>query len=538
MKRVVSLALWGEWDRSGDGGSMQNYYWRSAIVAIAASRLIFPDWEIRVHHDSSLFRHPLGPILCASAARGEIVLVRMPDQGELCHKMLWRMFPAFDPTVERFICRDVDALPTPKDRLCVDAWCQSFAGLHVIRDSQSHTALVMGGLCGFKRDLLLDHCKWKSFDEMVREAGDLRRHGSDQNWLNSVWNRMFPSVAEHVFDGLRKNFTLPLPLASGYESSGLHQVMPRLGHMYHIDRAMEVLGMGELSQLSRSIVLNIDARKFMAAQVRVVISTTFNHDYDFYAPLTCMFWSKLIGYQPMLVIAVDRFNATTLENRLSFITREACEQGALVFVQGDRAFPDSTPFSTAQHIAQVSRLFGCTLNVSQDEVLMTGDVDMWPLDPEYFKIMDWDKMNLYGANIYKGDRHPMCYAAAKALIWRNMLRLNPGTTMAEALATVKWNGWDTDEDTLQRGIEYIGGKSVCAKKDRPGSRHGFMGGRVDRGRWVYNGKEEGLIDAHLPRPGYGDETWARVRRLIEDYLPDHVAWADDYLLRYLEVFDK
>lgn len=65
-----------------------------------------------------------------------------------------------------------------------------------------------------------------------------------------------------------------------------------------------------------------------------------------------------------------------------------------------------------------------------------------------------------------------------------------------------------------------------------------MGQRVDRGRWVYDQKEPDLIDAHLPRPGYGDETWARIRRLIEDYCPKILAWADDYRLRYLHVFDK
>jgi len=524
-KKVVSYALWGEWDRSGDGGSMQNYYWRSAIIAIAASRRVFPDWEIRVHHDSSLFRHPLGPVLCASAARGEIVLVRMPDQGDLCAKMLWRMAPAFDPDVERFICRDVDALPTIKDRLCVDAWCNTRAGLHVIRDSTSHSALVMGGLCGFKRHLLLDHCGWKTFDQMVREAGDLSKHGSDQVWLNSVWNRMVPSTAEHVFAGIRPQHSLPLPMASLYESDRLHIVMPKLGHMYHLDQAMEVLGMGDLTQLSRSIVLNVEARKFMQAQVRVVLSTTNNHDYDFYAPITCRFWRDLVGYMPML-ITVGRDT-----ERMKLVQREACAGGALV-----THLPCNN--GNDNHIAQVSRLFGCTLNVSQDEVLMTGDVDMWPLDPEYFKIMDWDKMNLYGANVYKGDRHPMCYAAAKALVWRQALGITHETRMEQALSHVNWNGWDTDEDTLQRAIESIGGKAVCAKKDRPGSRHGYMGGRVDRGRWIYEGREAGLIDAHLPRPGYGTETWARVRRLIEDYLPDAVAWADDYRDRYLAVFDQ
>lgn len=258
-----------------------------------------------------------------------------------------------------------------------------------------------------------------------------------------------------------------------------------------------------------------------------VLSTTSNHDYDFYAPITARLWKEIVGYEP-LTIVVHRGPMT---ERLQFCGLECV---------GDKLFWDHTDDAIPlANVGQVVRLFGCTNGYADDDILITADVDMWPLQRDYFQIMDAGKMNLYGSNVYKGDRHPMCYAAARVDLWREMLGLQPHTTMAEALAGVKWNGWDTDEDTLQRGIEQIGGKKACACKRREGSRHGYMGNRVDRGRWIYDGPEQpALIDAHLPRPGFGEETWPRVRRLIEDYCPQIVEWADDYRMRYLAAFDK
>ena len=262
-----------------------------------------------------------------------------------------------------------------------------------------------------------------------------------------------------------------------------------------------------------------------------VLSTTSNHDYDFYAPITARLWSEIVGYRPIVIVVGPASGQT---RRLSLVELECVSIGAMV------AFQTHSERVSAAHEAQVSRLFAYTLpHLKADHILMTADVDMWPLQRDYFQIMDAGKMNLYGSNVYKGDRHPMCYAAARVDLWREMLGLQPHTTMAEALAGVKWNGWDTDEDTLQRAIEKIGGKAACALKRREGSRHGYMGNRVDRGRWIYDGPEQpALIDAHLPRPGFPDETWPRVRRLIEDYCPQIVSWADDYRMRYLAAFDK
>lgn len=264
-----------------------------------------------------------------------------------------------------------------------------------------------------------------------------------------------------------------------------------------------------------------------------VLSTTSNHDYDFYAPITCRLWKEIVGFEPLTIVV----NRNQTADRLNVVA-QSCGIATIRHIPAESDIP-------IQHIAQVSRLLACTLpGIKDDDILMTADVDMWPLQKAYFQVMAPTLVNLYGSNIYAGsNRHPMCYVAAPASEWRRMLQpIGIDTSsMSAALASVKWNPdrlWDTDEDMLEQMISWYGGKNACSCKTRPGSRHGFMGQRVDRGRWVYDGKEADLIDAHLPRPGYGVETWARVRRLIEDYCPQAVDWADDWRQRYLAVFDK
>lgn len=263
-----------------------------------------------------------------------------------------------------------------------------------------------------------------------------------------------------------------------------------------------------------------------------VLSCTASHDYSFFAPITCRLWKEIVGYDALCYWVRSDDNISSRD----WFVIDTCEQ----FV---RHVPILHPSAIVpvQHFAQVCRLFACTgLDDEDDDILMTADVDMWPLQRDYFQIMDPDKLNLYGSNCYDGDRNPICYVAAKARKWRAMFSLD-NLDMAQALSEVDWNPsrlWDTDEDMLEQAIVRQGGKAACACRTRPGSRHGYMGQRIDRARWIYDGPEPDLVDAHLPRPGYGSETWGRIRRLIEDYCPSILSWADDYRLRYLSVFEK
>ena len=66
--------------------------------------------------------------------------------------MFWRFWAAADPTVERFISRDVDSRLMARDAVAVAAWEQSGKAFHVVRDHPSHSLYPMsGGLWGCVR---------------------------------------------------------------------------------------------------------------------------------------------------------------------------------------------------------------------------------------------------------------------------------------------------------------------------------------------------------------------------------------------------
>jgi hypothetical protein len=48
--------------------------------------------------------------------------------------MLWRFTVAADPTVDRFIVRDVDSRLNYRERLAVEEWIQSGRPIHIMRD--------------------------------------------------------------------------------------------------------------------------------------------------------------------------------------------------------------------------------------------------------------------------------------------------------------------------------------------------------------------------------------------------------------------
>jgi len=66
--------------------------------------------------------------------------------------MFWRFFAAADPTISRFISRDVDSRLIRRDFIAVQEWERSGRQFHVIRDHPSHSRYPMsGGLWGCVR---------------------------------------------------------------------------------------------------------------------------------------------------------------------------------------------------------------------------------------------------------------------------------------------------------------------------------------------------------------------------------------------------
>jgi hypothetical protein len=176
VRNVISLALFGKDTR-------YSVYLSSAIRAWKA---LLPDFEIVVHHDDLAETSTYWPFLYALAQRHVITLKAMGTAPRTA-AMLWRIAPVWDPGVDYVFARDIDALPTPRERECILRFIASGMVLSTLHDHQQHD-LIMGGLSGYHAPRFREETELASLDAFYKRAGFTDEqwavHGADQIALN------------------------------------------------------------------------------------------------------------------------------------------------------------------------------------------------------------------------------------------------------------------------------------------------------------------------------------------------------------------
>ena len=61
------------------------------------------------------------------------------------NRMIWRLLPLIDPTVDRYMSRDIDSQVNPREVAAVNQWLQSKYTFHVMRDHWAHDMPILGG---------------------------------------------------------------------------------------------------------------------------------------------------------------------------------------------------------------------------------------------------------------------------------------------------------------------------------------------------------------------------------------------------------
>lgn len=162
----------------------QFYHGMMASV-VRAHRQCFPGWEMRVYHDDAVERGAFFPIWKQYEQLGYIKLVPMGEAKTLCGSMLWRLSP-ISGSFDALICRDLDALPSPREAAAVNEWMTSAKAIHSIHDSVSHCGL-MGGTVGFRGGVFqsagLGHLS-DVYAQCAELGISLKKHGDDQVFLN------------------------------------------------------------------------------------------------------------------------------------------------------------------------------------------------------------------------------------------------------------------------------------------------------------------------------------------------------------------
>jgi hypothetical protein len=130
---VIAFSLWGQ---------QANYLWGALDNLLAAPRL-YPGWQVRIYHDDSV---PL-PVQALLRELGADLRLQ-PGAQTTRQKLCWRFHVANDPTVHRFLVRDIDSVLHARERAAVDAWIESGKTFHVMRDWWTHTDLMLAGMWG------------------------------------------------------------------------------------------------------------------------------------------------------------------------------------------------------------------------------------------------------------------------------------------------------------------------------------------------------------------------------------------------------
>jgi hypothetical protein len=130
---TIAFSLWGH---------QTTYLW-GALENLLAAPHLYPGWQVRIYLDDSV------PIPVQAMLRELGADLRPQPAGQTTRqKLCWRFQVANDPTVHRFLVRDIDSVLNERERAAVDAWLASGKTFHVMRDWWTHTDLMLAGMWG------------------------------------------------------------------------------------------------------------------------------------------------------------------------------------------------------------------------------------------------------------------------------------------------------------------------------------------------------------------------------------------------------
>lgn len=138
-RNVVCFSLWGDNPK----------YTYNAVLNAKKVPIVYPGWSARFYVDESV---PAEIVQALVDYGARVIRVQTDERTHL--KLFWRFLATDDPGVERFICRDCDAVVNHREQAAVREWIESGRRFHVMRDHPEHAELMMAGMWGGVAGLL------------------------------------------------------------------------------------------------------------------------------------------------------------------------------------------------------------------------------------------------------------------------------------------------------------------------------------------------------------------------------------------------
>lgn len=267
----------------------------------------------------------------------------------------------------------------------------------------------------------------------------------------------------------------------------------------------------------------------------VVISCTPNSLYDFFLPISARLWRKRIGYEPLIVLVGDE---KEWESGHARVVRDATNERVEFFgtVPG---IPDAA-------VAMALRQQVSALEFDPEDILLIGDVDLFPVDMEFYHQYDPRKnpVGVYYAETY-GDKYWPAYGVSMSIKnWREVMGVTVGdfrgsvervfsdenvraTGLADKIGTWDTRFWTFDERYASYKI-----KTSRFAKD-VATFPSFIGTKVpERFKLPAKPCAQDYVDFHCSRPGWNGENWPDIRHMLAQIIPDDIVWVDRYVGAY------
>jgi hypothetical protein len=258
--------------------------------------------------------------------------------------------------------------------------------------------------------------------------------------------------------------------------------------------------------------------------MKAIISCTNDPVYSFFLPIVAYCWNKLdvdvIAFTPdycskatFYAMEVMNFNRENRNLSYGVIAKE----------------------NKAATYSQCARLYAACLDLPEDEILVTSDVDM-----AVFRFLPYQGgFTVLGTDLVPNGQLPMCFISANVKNWRDAFHLH-GKTYQQCLdetigkeecTNMRGNLWARDQETAFKKITPTG---LLNGVSRSNGQNQFATKRVDRDDAYWRERVTlDLIDAHLWRPGYEPQNLSNLLELLQMMYPnDNFDWLINYTEKY------
>ena len=272
--------------------------------------------------------------------------------------------------------------------------------------------------------------------------------------------------------------------------------------------------------------------------MKAIISTTYSDTYLYFLPIVTWCWNKL-GVDVICFMPVPNVSDMS---KLLLISDTMGNK--------DMKF-NGHYFSMPEHkqatAAQCSRLYGACLDLPEDEVLVTSDIDMgvinFPFAGEIvFGGLIKDRIIVFGGDLVPQGQVPMCYLIGSVKTWRSQFLLE-GYTYQQKLdellgdiecENMRGNYWSKDQQEANRAIVESQFDNINVNRAKEGTQ--FASHRYDRDdKFILDRLSPDTIDFHMPRPGYEDKNFEIILTILKYHYPDENF---DWLISYNEEYKK